>query len=177
AVHQHATAPPAAVDRTVAVPARPHPDVVALTARDRIVPDAADEPVSAGAAHERVVARAAHESVIARAALEPVVAAAPDEGVVAGASEKRELACGDAAAVDDVVAGSGIHDGVGFQISERDAIVATEGVHAHVRAGGKRTRRSVERGHARARGGLADLDDIGALGARADRGRYHGALD
>src|SRR5207247_10825106 len=146
---------PAAPARLVAVAARPHHDVVALTARERIVPDAADEPVIAGAAHERVVARAAHESVIARAALEPVVAAAPDEGVVGGPAEKRELACDDATAVDDVVAGPGVHDGVGFQIPERDAIVAAEGIHAHARTGGNRTHRSVDGDPDRPLAGLA----------------------
>src|SRR5206468_12461236 len=123
------------------------------------------------AAHERAVAPPANDSVIARAAPDPSVASAPVEGVVAGPAEKRELACDDASAVDDVVAGPGAHDGVDVQVPERDAIVAAEGVHTHVRAGGKRTRRSVDRDHDRTRGGLADLDDIGALGADADRGR------
>src|SRR5207247_9187193 len=155
AAHPHTTDSPAAVPPSVAVSARPPHAAVAPPARDRIAPDAADEPVIAGAAHERAVARAAHASVIARAALEPVVAAAPDEGVVGGPAEKRELACDDATAVDDVVAGPGVHDGVDVQVPERDAIVAAEGIHAHARTGGNRTHRSVDGDPDRPLAGLA----------------------
>src|SRR5439155_26339876 len=114
----------------------PH-DSAALTSRNRIAPADADMPVIEWASPYRFVARASHKRVIAWAAFETVVPAAPDESVVADTAEQRELARDHATAVDDVVAGSRIHDGIDFEVSEGDAIVAAQGVHAHARTCGK----------------------------------------
>src|SRR5882724_10383780 len=157
-VHQDGVGARTAIDRVAAVPTRPRHDVGAVTARDRIVADPTREAVVAVTAEDRVLAGPALEGIVARTAFEPVVAATTDEHVVAGTAEKRQLPGRDTAAVDDVVAGSTIHAGVGLAISERDAIVAAEGVHAHVRPRGERARRSVDGDQDAPRGGFTDVD-------------------